>query len=129
MTITEENYVDKAKQIMEELGKVKDKKGNPKVISTSQIRGILAMTADIYNEVVLLKNNELNESIKNKLQYLRLKFIYEAGRDKCKMKKFVETSKILENLKEIKTKQDYILFSHYMEALVAWRKYKYIEND
>ena len=55
MTINENTYVDKAEEVMK---KLKDasarsgKKGQNNMVTTSQIRNLLAMTADIYNQIL-----------------------------------------------------------------------------
>ena len=129
MKITNDNYVDEAEKAIKSLGeKYKDRKGKSLIVSTTKIRNILAMTADIYNDAVLLEDDNLTEALKDKLTYLRVRCLYESGRDK-NVKNFIEEAQILENMKEIKTRKDYILFSHYMESLVAWRKYKYEEKE
>lgn len=120
-----ENYVDEAEKVMKEkLKNAKNEKGRPiKMVTTSKIRNFLAMTADIYNQVKLSEDGELADEIKEQLQYLRVRIVYDAGRDKDgSVSAFVKESKILDKLKTVKTKKDYINFSRYMEALVAWRK-------
>ena len=57
------------------------------------------------------------------INYLKLRFVYEAGREQ-KVKRLVETAQILQCLDAIKgNRSQYILFSRYMEALVAYRKF------
>ena len=54
---------------------------------------------------------------------MKLRFYYEAGREE-KVKTFLETAKIFDIIKEIgNSRSNYILFSRYMEALVAFHKY------
>lgn len=118
--INGENYLDVAENV------IKDLKNNARkpqdIVSTSQIRNILSMTASIYDEVRLLKSEELQKNINERISYLRMRCVYEAGRTPS-VKNFIEKSKLIEIIKNIKTKSDYINFSHYMESLVAWRKY------
>ena len=65
----------------------------------------------------------MNAEIIGRINYMKIRFIYEAGREP-KVKKLVDKAKILEHLEEIKGSRDqYILFSRYMEALVAYRKF------
>lgn len=126
--LNNENFVDKAEQAIESLSREKDYRGKPiPIVTTSKIRNLLSMTADIYNEVMLLQEGPLNERIKERISYLRVRCIYESGRDEA-VKVFVKNSALLDILPRIATKKDYVLFSHYMEALVAWRKYRY-EKD
>lgn len=125
MYIEEQNYVDKAQAVIEKLSKKvnpRNKKPEP-MVTTSKIRNLLAMTADIYNEVQGLQEDELNDEICGRIEYLRVRFIYEAGREP-KVKELVEESKLLDVIRSIgRSKKNYILFSRYMEALVAFRKF------
>lgn len=123
MILEQKTYVEKAEQVIKELAENKDKKGNPSMITTSQIRNLLAMTADIYNEVRLAMNDNLSEEIQGRINYLKIRFIYEAGRD-GKMKIFVKKAQIIDCLNEIQGKKSrYMLFNQYMEALVAYHKF------
>ena len=125
MIINNENYVDKARDVIEKLKNCTNDRGwTVDLLSTSKIRNVLAMTANIYNEVMLLTDSVLTDKIKEQITYLRIRCIYEAGRNGNEpVKYFVKESGILEILPSIESRKDYILFSHYMEALVAWRKY------
>lgn len=121
--INNENYVDKAKEVIERLQQCTNERGyRVNLVTTSKIRNLLSMTANIYNDVMLLPDASLTEKIKEQIAYLRIRCVYEAGREES-VKFFVEHSKILDILPCIESRGDYILFSHYMEALVAWRKY------
>lgn len=117
--ITNENYVDKAEQVIDSLLKDRQDKF---LLTTSKIRSLLSMTADIYNKAMLLNSNVLTDSVKERLSYLRVRCLYESGREPA-VKDFVKKSGLLERLSEIESRSDYILFSHYMEALVAWHRY------
>lgn len=125
--ITNSNYVDEAEKVIQAL---KNKK-NPRtgrdipMVTTSKIRNLLAMTADIYNETLNVPGNQLPERLNDRIEYLRVRFIYEAGKDsEGKVKNFVTEAKILEILREIKgEKENFILFNHYMEALVAFHRF------
>lgn len=129
MSIKENDYVDIAEKVIINLAKNKDKYGNTKMVTTSKLRNLLAMSADIYNEV-LVSDEKLSEDLISRIDYLRVRFIYEYGRDnkgnsyKGDLQKFIDDAKILDILKEINgSKKNYILFYHYMEALVAFHKY------
>ena len=125
MRINKNNYVDKAEKVIQKL--VEDSKqknrGKVNIVTTSKIRNLLAMTADIYNQVLVYTNEKLNEDISGRIEYLRVRFMYECGREP-KVKKFVKEAEIIELLKEIgQSKKNYLLFSNYMEALVAFHKF------
>ncbi|MBE5871470.1 MAG: type III-A CRISPR-associated protein Csm2 [Lachnospiraceae bacterium] len=126
MILDEKTYVDKAEKVILKLSKKKDRNDNPIWITTSKIRNLLAMTADIYNEILPLEEI-LTEELTARIDYLRVRFIYECGRDTGRdkvVKDFVETAEIIEILKEVKnSRARFILFMHYMEALVAYHKF------
>ena len=126
-TINETNYVDKAEKAIRSLRDKAEQqrrgRGEPKIVTTSKIRNLLAMTADIYNQVMICQNDKLNDDLKGRIEYLRVRFMYECGREVL-VKNFVEEADILSILKEINgSKKNYILFSRYMEALIAFHKY------
>ena len=121
MRINDNNCVDKAENVIKNLvkGARKNFKGEPDIVTTSKIRNLLAMNADIYNQVL----TKLDDEICGRIEYLRVRFMYECGREP-KVKEFVQQAEILEILKEIKqSKKNYLLFSRYMEALIAFHKY------
>lgn len=122
MIIEEGTYVKKAEQVIKQLSQNTDKRGNVRWITTSKIRNLLAMSADIYNEV-LLSPEKLSDEQSARIDYLRVRFVYEAGRD-TDVKNFVEKAQILKALEEVRgSRKQYILFNHYMEALVAYHRY------
>ena len=119
--INEGNYSDVAQNVIKTLSQP-NKYGRINIISTSQLRNILTMSADIYNQVVPLEK-DLTDEINSRIEYLRVRWFYEAGRDRL-VKNFMEKSKIPDILREINgEKKNFILFNHYLEALVAFRKY------
>ena len=125
MRINDNNCVDKAVNVIKNLvkGARKNFKGEPDIVTTSKIRNLLAMNADIYNQVLTKSSEKLDDEICGRIEYLRVRFMYECGREP-KVKEFVQQAEILEILKEIKQrKKNYLLFSRYMEALIAFHKY------
>lgn len=129
MRLDENNYVDQAERVILKLKDLKDFRGKDiPVVTTSKLRNLLAMTADIYNEVIVLKEDKLPEDIKGRINYLKIRFLYEAGREKG-VKNLVKEAEILNHLDDIKgSRKQYLLFSRYMEALVAYRKF-HVEKD
>lgn len=128
MILEQHTYVAKAEKAINECRKVTNSRGKVEMITTSQIRNLLAMTADIYNQVMLSMNDVLSEEITGRIAYLKIRFIYEMGRD-SKMKTFAQQAEILKAIDEIgNSKQKYILFSRYMEALVAYHEF-YSEEE
>jgi CRISPR-associated protein Csm2 len=124
MKLTEENYVEIAEKTMQDICNERDKKDRKiPPVTTSKIRNLLAMTADIYNEVINSQNDKLSNEIMGRINYLKIRFVYEAGREP-KVKTLVTKAEILQHIDEIKdSRKQYILFSRYMEALVAYRKF------
>ena len=123
MTLTNENYVQKAEKVIGQLAKNTDRWNNVVMVTTSQLRNLLAMTMDIYNEVRVYREEKLSDEICGRINYLKIRFIYEAGRER-NVKAFVEEAEILKCLDEIQgSRTRFLLFNHYMEALVAYHKF------
>ena len=118
--LTDENYVSQAEAVIKRLI---DENGKNKILTTSKIRKLLAMISDMYTKAKRLKSNTLNSDLLTKLQYFKMHTVYEAGRESS-VKKFVEEAQITNQIDKIKTdREKLILFCHYMEALVAYRKF------
>ena len=75
------NYVEYAENVIEQLI---EKKGKANIFTTSQIRNLLAMTAEIYNEVILLEDDKLSEEMSERIDYLRVRYIFSRKRAKSK---------------------------------------------
>ena len=118
--LTDENYVSQAEAVIKRLI---DENGKNKILTTSKIRKLLAMISEMYTKAKRLKSNTLNSDLLTKLQYFKMHTVYEAGRESS-VKKFVEEAQITNQIDKIKTdREELILFCHYMEALVAYRKF------
>lgn len=76
MILNKKDYVDKAQKVMDKLQS--DRRFG---LTTTKIRGLLAMTMDIYNEIMPLTEDELSDEIKGKINYLKVHVLYEAGRN------------------------------------------------
>lgn len=124
MKLDDNNYVELAESAIKNLSNRTDKRGNViKMVTTSKIRNLLAITADLYNEVLSVKGEKLPEDITGRINYLKVRFVYEAGRD-ARVKDLVEEAKILECLNDIRgNRQQFIRFSRYMEVLVAYHRF------
>ena len=124
MKLTEDNYTELAEKVIVKLSQEKRPNGKPvQMVTTSKIRHLLAMTADIYNDVVNSQDEKLSTDIVGRIKYMKIRFVYEAGRQ-AEVKKLVEQAGLLEHLDDIgNSRKQYILFSRYMEALVAYRKF------
>lgn len=125
MRISKKDYVEKAEKTIDKLLKIRDKNNKPvSIATTSQMRNILSMSADIYNRVMVNSSEDLSDEIIGLIEYLKIRIVYEAGRDE-KVKNLVVQSEMLEIIDEINgSKKNFILFNHYLEALIAYRKFK-----
>jgi len=124
MRVNEQNYVDEAERAILELKSMKSPNNRSiPMVTASKLRNLLAITADIYNAVLNQTGDKLPEEICSRIEYLRVRFLYEAGRETA-VKNMVEKAGIIEIFKSVKgSKKNYVLFNRYMEALVAFHKY------
>lgn len=119
-----EDYVDEAEKVMRELRE----SGNR--ITTSKIRNLLSLVSDIYNVENLRDEPALLPESKAALTMMRIRTVYEAGRDRDTVGKFVEKAKLLEYIKDIKNDRAKLInFAHYMEALVAYHRFLISEKE
>ena len=135
MAIDKLNYTDKAEDVIFDLAK--DKYGNIKRdtngkldvnLTTSKIRNILSMVSALYNDIQRYKEKELSEEFLSRIQYLKMRIAYEAGRERS-VEDFVKKANLIKKIKKIGTSKDnLILFCNYMEALVAYHKF-YTNKD
>lgn len=116
--LTDQNYVDKAEQVIKNLERSRRNYQNLS-LTTSQIRNLLALTSNLFDESSMKPFDELQD----KLSYLRVQFVYQAGRTHS-VKDLVDKAQILEALKEINDIKSLQRFCRYMEALVAYFKYE-----
>ena len=120
MKLDENNYVDLAEDAITKLEAMTNPRTGRKIpmATTSKIRNLLAMTAELYNDVQNSSGELLSNDIKG-----RISMVYEAGREPA-VKNLVETAELLQHLDEIRgNRKQFILFSRYMEALVAYHRY------
>ena len=108
MKLTEDNYVELAEKAIKKLCSEKDKRGKEVApVTTSKIRNLLAMTTDIYNQVVNLKEEKLSTELIGQINYMKIRFVYEAGRE-VKVKKLIEEADILTHIDEIKNSRIFL---------------------
>ena len=121
MILTNENYLEKAEQVIDNLRK--NDKGLI-LLTTTKLRKILSMVSEIYSDASRIREEKLDAEMRSRLQYLKLHIVYEEGREPA-VKDFVKKSELIGALDEVKdSKSKLILFCHYVEALVAYRKFK-----
>lgn len=115
--LTDQEYVDRAEAVIKKLDEER------KLLTTSKIRNLLSMISSLYDEVRRSTSDKLTAEAMSQIQYIRLHFAYEAGRDK-NVKAFVDEADILRHVRDIgESKAQFMLFCRYMEALVAYHRY------
>jgi CRISPR-associated protein Csm2 len=117
----EDKYVERAEQVISKLQK--NSRG-VFILTTSKIRNLLSLSATLHDEVQNLPGADtlLSDEIKGRLNYLRIQFVYQAGRESG-VKDFVEKAQLLDVLKKVQDKATVLRFCAYMESLVAYFKY------
>lgn len=109
-----ENYLEQAEELMRE---------RYSLISTSKIRRLYSLATEIYNNEKLRTEENLLPESSSAVAMMRVSIAYEAGRD-SKVKDFVKETKLLEYLKGLNNKREnFMKFTQYMEALVAFHKF------
>ena len=127
MTISKENYVETAEKVVKSLDK--DNRRGEEVfrLTTSKIRGLLSMVSEIYNEAMRTAGDKLDADLIERVKYLKMRFAYEAGRDKDRnkpVKDLVDKAGIFDIIDGIgDSKEKCIIFCRYMESIVAYHKY------
>ena len=115
--LNDSEYVDKAESVIKKLD------SENRLLTTSKIRNLLSMISSLYDEVRRSTSEKLSTEAMSQIQYIRLHFAYEAGRDQ-KVKDFVNEADILAHIKDIgDNKGQFMVFCRYMEALVAYHRY------
>lgn len=101
-------------------------------LTTTKIRNLLSLLNVIYQDIMNRDSrkktesddwNQLETEIVGKIQYFKMRCAYEAGRDKA-VADLVEKSNLMNYIDNIKDSRDnFITFFHYVEALVAYHRY------
>ena len=130
------NYVAQAEKVIKSLIKVKTfKNKNGEIIetkeiklTTGQIRKFLSVMNNIGNKVSIYKaehpeENKLPDELVEEIQYMRIKLVYQAGRDKS-VKEFLEKSELDTYMQKIGNSiKNFNIVFRYVEALVAYHKF------
>lgn len=120
--ITGKDYTTHAERVIKDLKSSMGRRFND--FTTSKIRNILSMVSDIYNDVVAGHDNILSEELQSRIEYLKVRLVYECGREPDTVKLFVEKAGLLDLLNKIgDSREKFINFSRYMEALVAYHRF------
>ncbi len=121
--LTKTNFAEQAEKVIQSM--VETNKRGEKVIrlTTSKIRNLLSMTNVLYNRARQKKNETLDEDMLKDIQYLKMRFAYESGREKD-VKEFVEKAGIMSHIDAIgKSRENLLLFCNYVESLVAYHRF------
>jgi CRISPR-associated protein Csm2 len=123
------DYVDIAERKMRSLGREGRNPGELDFgnLTTSKIRNILSMSNEIYNSLIACTTEKLDADLKSKLKYLKIRLVYEAGRDDGKLKEirnFIIKSELISALDFIgDSKALFEQYSKYLEALTAYHRF------
>ena len=110
-----ENYVDIAERHMNQCFRS---------ITTSKIRNLLSLVIDSYQSESRRTADEITLETSEALKNMRVRVVYEMGRDNWNTGKFVRETELLQYLAGIQDRRKaFLRFFHYMEALVAYHKY------
>jgi CRISPR-associated protein Csm2 len=121
--IIQQGDAEELNKYAEELGKIfvtekiteeRGRRKTEKALSTSQIRNIL-------DEIQRIPKKENFEKIKNRLNLLRPKLAYAAGRHRGRVKDFREIVEAA--IKLVRTPEHFANFRNFIEAIVAYHRY------
>ena len=131
--LTQLNFASSAEfviqnKIMKKGGKNPRKTSETPMITTSKIRNMLELTNTLYNKLIKYREEELSDEIMSYIQYVRMKFAYEYGRDLKEKQKtvvdFIKKADIMNHLESIgNSREQALIFCKYMESLVAFHKF------
>ena len=95
-TLTDDNYVDKAENVIKSLNRNTRDFRNPDafLLTTSKIRNLLSLTSTLFDESKVRDY----EALADKIAYLRVQFVYQSGRETA-VKDLVKKAEILDILK------------------------------
>lgn len=121
--IDELNFADKAESVITgaDIGGTGDAQLSTafRGLTTTKIRGLYALITNVYTK---MKTSNDFDSYRTDLQYLKVKMAYEAGRDNS-VKSFLAQSHLRELVDGVKNYDQFILYCHYAESLVAYFKF------
>ena len=120
--------VDLAQEVMEKLSSVKDR-GNPSMVTTSQIRRFLTAVNTVTGKVEQYQNEtgdlgKLSADLAAQVKFLKVKLAYQIGRQGRFVADFAKEADLMAAIDSIGDDvKKYEEFARYVEALVAFHKY------
>ena len=112
------NFADSAEKVI-----LEHKQGNDK-ISTTQLRGLFSLLTEVREIIRVRQEKLLDENLMSRVQYIKMRFVYAAGRGEKGVHAFMKQSALIEGLDRVKDSvKQFELVCKYMEALVAYHKF------
>ncbi len=119
-----------ARKVVEENKRVKDNRGRQEIVlfnglTTSKLRNLLELINHVYTKVYNSDDTTLSEDVRDELEYLKVKFAYESGREPA-VRTFIEKTyvdKLVDVVLKKNTKKFFLDYCKYFEALVAYAKF------
>ncbi|MBM0868307.1 CRISPR-associated protein Csm2 [Staphylococcus auricularis] len=94
-------------------------------LTTSKLRSLMEQVNRLYTIVFNTNEEKLSESFLDELEYLKIKFYYEAGRERS-VEVFLKKTcmfSIIDRVIKKESKKFFLDYCKYFEALVAYSKY------
>ncbi|WP_145462495.1 type III-A CRISPR-associated protein Csm2 [Staphylococcus hominis] len=119
-----------AHEVVQNNLKPSNKKGRKKQVlfnglTTSKLRKLMEQVNRLYTIAFNSNEDQLNEEFIDELEYLKIKFYYEAGREKS-VDEFLRKTlmfQIIDRVIQKESKKFFLDYCKYFEALVAYAKY------
>lgn len=119
-----------AHEVVQNNLKQSNKKGRKKQVlfnglTTSKLRKLMEQVNRLYTIAFNSNEDQLNEEFIDELEYLKIKFYYEAGREKS-VDEFLKKTlmfPIIDRVIQKESKKFFLDYCKYFEALVAYAKY------
>lgn len=116
-TLNQINYVQLAESVIK-----KHKDGN--AITTTQLRGLFALLTELREILRVQQSSKLDEALQSRVQYIKMRFVYAAGRGEKGVPEFMIQSSMIDCLNTVHdSAKQFELVCKYMEALVAYHKF------
>ena len=116
--LNESNYVDLAEKVIKAHDQSRDK------ITTSQLRSLFSLMTEMREIIRVRPEKIMGEMLISRIQYIKMRFVYAAGRGEKGVPDFMKQSVLIECLNSVKdSSKRFELVCKYMEALVAYHKY------
>lgn len=117
-TLSITNFANYAEKV------IKEHKNSYDKISTTQLRGLFSLLTEMREIIRIHQEKQLDENLISRVQYIKMRFVYAAGRGEKAVSTFMKQSALIECLDSIQDSvKQFELVCKYMEALVAYHKF------